>query len=203
MMRIESIFPTLLGTSELPSCELMNAALTEYIHYLQRTAPDLSALTTVKHGWQSGFDLLDHDVPAIRELRGHFDAAITDFLRVWGKASFGSAVPNSFRFRYTGWAVALSGGGFQHEHVHTRSDLIGVYYVSVPSNPSGGDLTLIDPRAGRLASRAAWDLSQTSITPRAGLLVLFPTFVPHRVDQLTADGERISINFDVSLESAT
>lgn len=201
-VRISTIFPTLVGETDVADSEL-NAALAEHVHALERSSPDYSALSTVNRGWQSGFDLLEHDAPAICALRRHFDAAIETFLADWGRASFGSLVPRSFRYKYNGWAVILRGGGFQHEHVHTRSDLVGVYYVSVPQQLTGGELTLIDPRAGRLASRAMWDSSQLSITPRAGLLVLFPTFVPHRVDQLTTDGERISINFDVTLEGLT
>lgn len=76
----------------------------------------------------------------------------------------------------------------------------------MPEPPAGvptGNLTLIDPRAGRVAARAIWEHAHHSVQPRAGTLLLFPSFVPHRVDQLQAPGERISINFDISLEGVS
>src|SRR6185436_184156 len=197
---MERIFPTLLAQYDVPECEALNRGLAEFIHELAARSRDYSSLSTVRHGWQSGFDLLEYDADAIRALRAEINRGIESFLEAWGAVSFGSLAPRSFRYRYNGWAVVLRGGGFQHEHVHSRSDLVGVYYVATPADGKGGKLSLIDPRAGRLASRAIWDITHVDVTPRPGLLVLFPSFVPHRVNQIESDGERISINFDVTLE---
>lgn len=201
---ITVLFPTLLGEAEFPDAAGLNRELAAYIRSREQLDRDYSAFTTVRHGWQSAPDVFEADVPAIGALRGFVDQHIEAFLHEWGRVSFNQSAPRRFRYSYAGWAVILRQGGFQHEHVHTKTDLIGVYYVEVPAESSdgpSGNLTFIDPRGGRLASRAIWESPQYSSRPKPGKLLLFPSFMPHRVDQVGGHGERISINFDVSLEA--
>lgn len=203
-MRIIPLFPTLIAEVHNPAAEAMNPALAELVRARERSEADQSPFTTVRRGWQSGLDLLDAPHPAIHALRGFFDAQIEAYLEAWGGASFTAGAPRGFAYEYTGWAVILRTGGFQHEHVHSKTDMVGVYYVEVPPGPpehAGGALTLVDPRSGRVAARSVWEAVQHAVTAEAGKLVLFPSFLPHRVEQLTAPGERISINFDVTLQA--
>ena len=201
-MEIRSVFPTLVGRSSFPDCGALNASLAAYIENLERSTSDRSPFSTVRSGWQSDFTLLEHAIEPIAALRGFINVQVEEFLAAWGAASFTATPPKAFSYDYTGWAVVLRDGGYQHEHVHTNTTLVGVYYVAVPERASGGELTLVDPRAGRLATRTMWDTSTLSIRPEPGLLVLFPSFLPHRVDSLVSDGPRISINFDVTLRPA-
>jgi uncharacterized protein (TIGR02466 family) len=197
------LFPTLLGEFQFPQPEALNKDLSAYIRGREQHDRDYSPFTTVNHGWQSGPDFFDVEIPPIQALRHFINPQLEHFLAEWGRISFNSGAPKSFRYQYTGWAVILRQGGFQHEHIHTKTDLIGVYYVEVPAvaeDVPTGDLTLIEPRGGRLASRAIWESAHYSIRPKPGTLLLFPSFVPHRVDQVRAPGDRISINFDVTIE---
>lgn len=201
-MRLTSVFPTLIAEARNPHAEPMNRDLAAFVRERERRDRDQSPFTTVNHGWQSGLDLLDAPVPSVKAFRAWINSRIEAYLAEWGRASFTPGAPRQFRYEYTGWAVVLRTGGFQHEHVHSKTDLVGVYYVEVPppaphANP--GALVLLDPRAGRVAARSVWESVQHTVLPEAGKLVFFPSFVPHRVDQLTAPGERISINFDVTL----
>lgn len=184
----------------------INENLAAYIRNLERNESDRSQFTTVNNGWQSGFDILTADVPGVETLKEFFNHSVEAFLREWGKISFNETAPGAFRYTYSTWAVILRQGGFQHEHVHSKSTIVGIYYVEIPKDGSGsppGDLTLMDPRSGRLANRAMWECVKHTISPQAGMLILFPSFVSHRVDQVMAPGERISINFDVTLDFAT
>jgi uncharacterized protein (TIGR02466 family) len=201
---IKVLFPTLLGETEFPDSASLNRDLAAYIRARERRDHDHSRFTTVNHGWQSAPDIFDADLPAIHVLKEFIDHHIEAFLQEWGRVSFSPSAPGTFRYSYAGWAVILRRGGFQHEHIHTKTDLIGVYYVDVPAgsaDESRGSLTFIDPRTGRLASRAIWEYPQYSSHPKPGKLVLFPSFVPHRVDQVLASGERLSINFDVTVQA--
>ena len=201
-LQVTAVFPTLIAEARNPAGDAMNRELAALVRERERLDRDHSPFTTVNHGWQSGLDLLDAPLPVIGAFRAWVNGRIEAFLTEWGRASFGAGAPRRFRYEYTGWAVVLRTGGFQHEHVHSKTDLVGVYYVEVPPVPPGtqpGALTLIDPRAGRVAARSVWESVQHSILPQPGKLVLFPSFVAHRVDQMTAPGERISINFDVTL----
>jgi uncharacterized protein (TIGR02466 family) len=201
-MQLTSAFPTLIAEARNPHAEAMNRDLAAFVRDRERMERDRSAFTTVNHGWQSGLDLLDAPIAPVKAFRGWINSQIEAYLAAWGQASFTAGAPRQFRYEYTGWAVVLRTGGFQHEHVHSKTDLVGVYYVEVPppqpaANP--GALVMLDPRTGRVAARSVWESVQHTVLPEAGKLVIFPSFVPHRVDQLTAQGERISINFDVTL----
>ena len=202
-LSVNALFPTLLGEAEFHEAESLNSELAAYILSRERSERDHSSFTSVNNGWQSGLDFLETDTPAITTLKQFFNRHIEEFLTQWGQTAFGVTRPRTFRYSYVGWAVILRQGGFQYEHVHSKTDLIGIYYVRVPDAPSGvpvGNLTLTDPRGGRLASRAIWETTQISVGPKPGTLLLFPSFVPHRVEQVLAPGERISINFDVTLQ---
>jgi uncharacterized protein (TIGR02466 family) len=205
-LRISVLFPTLLGEVWRPDHVALNADLAAYIRDRERRDRDFSPFTAVNHGWQSGPDFFDAEAPAVQMLKHFINQQIEAFLREWGRVSFTAGTPATFRYRYSGWAVILRQGGFQYEHVHTKTDLIGIYYVEVPDAPAGvgtGNLTLVDPRAGRVATRAIWENAHYSVPPRPGMLLLFPSFVPHRVDRVQASGERISINFDIALEGVS
>lgn len=204
-LRISSLFPTLVGEALLPGAAPLNRELAAWLRERERSERDVSPLTTVNEGWQSGLDVLDADLSAVRRLRERIDVQIERFLEAWGQASFAPGAPAAFRYSYVGWAVILRPGGFQHEHVHSKTDLVGVYYVEVPPAAPGADvggLTLVDPRSSRVASRAVWESAQLTLVPEPGKLVIFPSFVPHRVERVSAPGERISINFDVMLQAA-
>jgi uncharacterized protein (TIGR02466 family) len=205
-LQINVLFPTLLGEVHRPDHAALNADLAVYVRERERRDRDFSPFTAVNQGWQSGPDFLDAEIPPIQALKHFINLQIEAFLQEWGRVSFTADMPRSFRYRYAGWAVILRQGGFQHEHVHTKTDLIGVYHVEIPDSPADlgtGNLTLIDPRAGRVATRAIWENAQHSVRPCPGTLLLFPSFLPHRVDQMQAPGERISINFDITLEGVS
>lgn len=198
-MRMNLLFPTLVGDVVNPDPTL-NARLAEVIRERQRNDVDQAPYTTVHGGWQSGLDLLRSDAPAILQLRSFFEEQIGAYLTEAGRCHNTPGAPTRFAFDYTGWAVVLGPGGFQHEHVHAGTQVVGVYWVAVPDEPAGrGDLNLGDPRGGRVASRLGWETDRIRLVPEAGRLILFPSYLPHRVEQVTGAGVRISINFDVTI----
>jgi uncharacterized protein (TIGR02466 family) len=205
-LKINVLFPTLVGETEFPACEALNRDLAGYIRNQQQNGRNYSQFTSVNNGWQSSLNLLDSDFPAIQTLKHFINDQVEIFLKEWGKVSFSSSSPSTFQYSYISWAVILKQGGFQHEHVHTKTDLVGIYYVEVPTVPpagTSGNLTLIDPRSGRLSSRSKWETTQYSIRPKPGMFLLFPSFLSHRVNQVEAAGERMSINLDVSLRPSS
>ncbi len=200
---MDYLFPTLVGRAYLLNSENINKGLAQFILESMNTAQDLSDATTVNKGWQSSLGFLNHDLAEIKTLRDFINQSIESFLPQYAKANYSIEFPPQFSYSYESWAVVLNKFGFQHEHIHTRTDFVGVYCVAVPpldeTNQQSGNLTLLDPRAGRLATRASWEIGYFPIAPTPGCLVLFPSYLPHRVDQVTINGNRITINFDVTL----
>ena len=90
-----------------------------------------------------------------------------------------------------------------------NSSLSGVYYVR--SNEQSGRIRFRDPRAGKRmdpwpvaadeeADQRHWD--RVHYKPVAGRLIMFPSWLEHDVEPNMSDEERISISFNMRLETA-
>jgi uncharacterized protein (TIGR02466 family) len=79
--------------------------------------------------------------------------------------------------------------------MHAHALLSGVFYLNVPAG--SGPLMFRDPRPGVLHSPFTGEgpnaLKMVSLPPSAGLLVLFPHWLEHWVEQHDNDEPRISI----------
>ena len=98
------------------------------------------------------------------------------------------------------WGVVLRDGGFQNPHHHRAGWLSGCYYPQVPNVVREDD-----------PDRAGWiefgrpDISYptvkeprtVSVTPKAGRLVLFPSFYWHRTIPFHDETARVSTAFDI------
>jgi uncharacterized protein (TIGR02466 family) len=102
------------------------------------------------------------------------------------------------------WANANGPGDFTQYHAHPGSTWSGTYYVD-PGAPGdvreGTPLHLFDP----CPSRANTFLqpivpNRQSVRPEAGMMVLFPGYVPHMVLPHQGERLRISIAFNLRKE---
>lgn len=101
------------------------------------------------------------------------------------------------------WVNLLKSGGHHSGHVHPHSIISGTLYLEVPEG--SGAIRFEDPRlplmmaAPQRRTTAAEELqSFVTITPRAGLLLLWESWLRHEVLAGTGRGERISISFNFS-----
>lgn len=105
-------------------------------------------------------------------------------------------------WRVSAWANVNRRGDFNKVHVHPESTWSGTYYVETgkPSGERGAPLHLHDPCQGRSTTFAALVAPSVYIHPKPGLMVLFPSYVPHMVFPHDDDGTRISIAFNLRRE---
>jgi tetratricopeptide (TPR) repeat protein len=103
------------------------------------------------------------------------------------------------RWRLATWAVVLDAHGHQGPHFHPDGFASGVYYVSVPAAVRSG------------CDHAGWlELGRTRdalggcsepllelVQPRAGLMLMFPSYFYHRTIPFEDREPRISVAFDV------
>jgi uncharacterized protein (TIGR02466 family) len=102
------------------------------------------------------------------------------------------------------WINVLEPGGAHSGHIHPHSVLSGTYYVDVP--PGSSALKLEDPRlplmmAAPTRSEDAPEEERTFVyvTPRAGDVLMWESFVRHEVPANGAKRARVSISFNYSL----
>jgi len=100
------------------------------------------------------------------------------------------------------WANVNPPGGMNRAHMHPNSLWSGVYYVKAPKNC--GHLKIDDPRTTAAMSRPIMKDGnfpsrlnrETHYEPKAGRLIMFPSWVTHCVDPNESDDLRISVSFN-------
>lgn len=101
------------------------------------------------------------------------------------------------------WANVNRDGDFNKIHMHPASTWSGTYYVDA-GEPTDGDsgtpLQLFDPCQSRSIAFLPILPASIYVRPRAGLMVLFPSYVPHMVFPHDGRSARISIAFNMRKE---
>ena len=99
------------------------------------------------------------------------------------------------------WVNLLRGAGHHSAHIHPHSILSGTLYVEVPAG--SGAIRFEDPRLPLMMSAPKRDSDAReelqpfiSVEPRAGLLLLWESWLRHEVLPGRGRGERLSISFN-------
>lgn len=99
------------------------------------------------------------------------------------------------------WINVLEPGGAHAGHIHPHSAISGAYYVDAPANASA--LKLEDPRhplmmaaPPRLEDAPEEERTFVYVTPRAGDLLMWESFVRHEVVINAARKPRVSVSFN-------
>ena len=99
------------------------------------------------------------------------------------------------------WVNLMRPGGHHSAHIHPHSVLSGTFYVEVPKG--GGAIRFEDPRLPMMMAApvrredAPEELRPfATVEPRAGLLLMWESWLRHEVLPGKARGERLSISFN-------
>lgn len=153
-------------------------------------------------GWHSEFGRLEFCDDAGSLLIAHIHAMIEEATRRLF-ASFGRPA-SSTDWRLSAWANVNRSGDFNQVHTHPGATWSGVYYVDGGSGESGPvetPIQLFDPDPARTNLFFPELLaSSISFKPEPGLMILFPSYVPHAVPPHGGDRPRISVAFNVRRE---
>ena len=92
------------------------------------------------------------------------------------------------------WVNLLKGGGQHSGHIHPHSAISGTLYVEVPAG-SGG-IRFEDPRLPLMMAAPPRPDTFVTVEPRAGLLLMWESWLRHEVLPGRGRGERLSISFN-------
>lgn len=101
------------------------------------------------------------------------------------------------------WAIAVWRDGHETWHVHPGGWLSGVYYVAVPNGDTSADDCAGSIEFGPFPFGEERDVAgwpRWRVQPRPGLLLLFPSWYPHRSWPTGSSEPRICVAFDVVAE---
>ena len=107
----------------------------------------------------------------------------------------------TFRWVLHAWANVNGPGDFNRYHAHAGSTWSGCYYVDTGAPADDGDgtpLHFYDPCQGRANTFLQPMVPATHLLrPKPGMMVLFPSYMPHMVVPHQGARQRISIAFNL------
>ena len=203
--QLHGLFATPVVSAELADAARLNPALAATIRARARANP--STHHSNLGGWQSSWDFAEWGGAAGNELLSQAQT-IADKL-----TADRDGAPATVTWRTNAWAN-INGKGHGNEfHTHPGCFWSGTYYVEdggIAADPElGGELELQDPRGVAPAMYApklciamphgpAMGATET-MAPRAGVMILFPSWLSHAVRPYRGEAERISIAFNLSV----
>ena len=101
------------------------------------------------------------------------------------------------------WSIINTGGSKNSRHQHGNSTISAAYYVRAPENC--GDIVFYDPRPAAVYSYPSalrpnlLNAQVNGINPKEGVLILFPSYVDHSVNENLSNDERIVISFNITI----
>jgi uncharacterized protein (TIGR02466 family) len=198
------LFPTPFLNYVWEDSAALNEELRRRILAHERANPGISK--TNVGGWHSETGTLEWCGDAGKVLLSRmFEAANYATIRLL--SDLRQRLPDAKDFSWTlqAWANVSRPGAFNKPHTHGGATWSGTYYVDTGDPPAdaqdGTPLLLMDADQGRANTFMPGLVPMTCfVKPEPGLMVLFPSYLPHMVYAHRGKRPRISIAFNLRKE---
>jgi Flp pilus assembly protein TadD len=153
---------------------------------------------SLRQGSQTAHNLLADANPAVQALVKAFEGPIDDYCRAMGTdPKHPLSGRNHGPASITGaWSVRLQRGGFHVNHVHPEGWISSAYYVAVPDEVQDTDSRSGWLKFGETRLPVPGAGPELFVQPRAGLLVLFPSYMWHGTTPILGTEPRMTVAFD-------
>ena len=197
-MRVDALFATPLISLRVEGAASMNEGILHAIG--QRRRVDAGRRRSNTTGWQSGDDVLTWIGAAGPRLA---DACLGACAQHTDDVGMTEGRPR-FAWQLQAWANVSPPGAANDAHAHPGAYWSAVYYVDGGGGQAG--LRLEDPRFPlnrmvqpdfRMTGQGISDHTEVTVRPEAGKLVLFPSWLRHRVPVHDGPRDRVSIAMNV------
>ncbi len=187
------LFPTPVWTLQLKNYEKLNEEMYTFIKSNQIKDDKGINKSNIK-GWHSkDFDLQEKEPKNfINFISPYIEKVMIDMN--WDREKQSVKISNM-------WSIINTGGSTNSRHQHGNSTISGAYYVRAPKNC--GDIVFYDPRPAPVYSYPTalgpnlLNAQVNGINPKEGVLILFPSYVDHSVNENLSNDERIVISFNL------
>lgn len=204
-VEVLQLFATPVAVVILPEAKELNAKLRQTI--LDREAGHSGTEHSNLGGWQSTWDLTEWGGEETQKIVGHAKRLANRL------TADRQGRPVNLDWRVNAWANVNRSGHGNEFHTHPGAYWSGTYYVDdggIAERPElGGQFEVQDPRGVApvmyapnltFATQGGASLGASeSLSPRAGMMVLFPAWLQHQVRPYSGERARISVAFNLSL----
>ena len=193
--KLNEVFATPVWTSVVPNYNEINQKMLSYINKLKDKDPN-GKIKSNMIGWHSqNFNLQDNDPQFfINSISKMLNESLTDM--GWDLKK------NELKISGM-WTIINPYQASNARHIHSNNFISAAYYVKAPEN--SGDIVFHDPRSANVIKTPIINIQNKlnsntfNITPKEGLLVLFPSYLHHSVNMNKSSGDRIVISFNINL----
>ena len=185
---ILQLFPTCIWRHEVEGARDLNPGLLKELELIRATTPSRGR---VDASWQSPGDL--HGRPEFAELTNAIVGALQNVMEFLQIEHQGLTITNC-------WANISQAGARHRAHVHPNNLLSGVYYARTPENSA--KIVFEDPRPQAHVMIPAYkrytpqNSAKQTVDVAEGVLLVFPSWFEHSVEEHGSDIERVSIAFN-------
>lgn len=153
---------------------------------------------SVRNGSQTARNLLAESDPVIRAVLELFALPIQDYQqRIGTDPAHPLSARNSGPAMINGaWSVQLRREGYHVNHIHRDGWISSAYYVSVPEEVRDENLMSGWLKFGEPRFPVPGVTAEGVVQPRAGRLVLFPSYMWHGTNPIHGTEPRTTIAFD-------
>lgn len=182
---------------QIPNAETLNAMLEEESLAMREKSSGMKRSN--RQGWHSDTDLMERTELGLSKLA----KIIENSTHAASKAIAPEFDATEYTFSASGWININPQHGYNVPHRHIGAAWSGCYYVTVPKMEDGpsGSIEFVSPviypRELKVFNATCYKDNLT-MRPKAGDLLLFPSYLMHWVYPNEVDEERITIAFNGS-----
>lgn len=197
-------FPTLVFQMDIADADKVNSNLLNLIYAEQEKDQEGISRSNIKAlgGWHSHNNL--HKESKYSELVGHIHDASGRISEDLGYSKEHALAIGTM------WSIINPPGAVNRAHVHPGCIWSGVYYIHAPEK--AGNIEFVEPRTAHLMNQPKYLSGQTrkrdcwtkvNFTPRAGRMIIFPSWLYHAVnanlsEETGKDGNRVIVSFNLN-----
>tara|TARA_B100000686_G_C16752810_1_gene953614 strand:- start:1105 stop:1764 length:660 start_codon:yes stop_codon:yes gene_type:complete len=208
-VEVKNAFPTPIMISMISDYEKVNKKLKKSILLYEKKYTPKKSYDSNIGGWHSNRDFL--------EWGGKEGEKIIESAKfIADKITIGrNGRPQEINWQVNAWANINRKGHSNEFHVHPGCFWSGVYYVDdggcSKDKSLGGEFVIMDPRGAAPSMYAPFlcfrgpggnTLGATElVSPKNGIIMIFPAWLSHAVRPYHGEGERISVSFNLSIKN--